>query len=240
MIHSPSSHVIPGQELARLTLISPSNEAAIRRRSTISAIRPVGLGEIDGAPILGPLGPPQSATDAQTQSSAALDADKPQRSATSDVDSDATLVSDGNKHATPAASSDDATIVSSDDATIAPDDNRTVVPSEDKENELPQSTDAVMTDVQGQPSSEVEASQSTGSDKPASVEQAAPSNKPPPVPPRPAPQGDTQKQQILDEVEIGAQQDVTEVINNVLFQSQCAIEPISIAEDGEQIDRIKE
>ncbi|KAI9038196.1 ubiquitin-specific protease UBP2 [Aspergillus affinis] len=229
MIHSPTSFVIPGQELARLTLISPSNEAAIRRRSTISAIRPVGLGEINGAPVLGPLGPPQPTTEGEIQNPAALDAEKPQRTTTSDVDSDATLVSDGNKNATSA---------SSDDATIAPNDDHTIGPSDDKENELPQPADSVMTDVQGK--STPEAPQASGPDNKPSEEQAAPSNKPPPVPPRPAPQGDSQKQQILDEVEIGAQQDVTEVINNVLFQSQCAIEPNSIAPDGEQIDRIKD
>lgn len=64
-------------------------------------------------------------------------------------------------------------------------------------------------------------------------------NRPPPVPPRPTPEVDRQ-QQLKEEVEIGAQQDVTEVINNVLFQSQCAIKPRNIAEDGEQVDQIKE
>lgn len=237
MIHSPASHVVPGQELARLTLISPSNEAAIRRRSTISAIRPVGLGEINGAPILGPLGPPQPMTHGEAQNVAVLDTGKPQRLATSDVDSDATLVSDGNKNATPAVSSDDVTAASSDDVRISPTDTQTIGPTDDKENELPQPADTVMKDVQGDPTPE--APQSGDPDNKSSAEHAAPSN-PPPVPPRPAPQGDSQKQHILDEVEIGAQQDVTEVINNVLFQSQCAIEPNSIAADGEQIDRIKE
>jgi ubiquitin carboxyl-terminal hydrolase 25/28 len=36
--------------------------------------------------------------------------------------------------------------------------------------------------------------------------------------------------QLKEEVEIGAQQDVTEVINNVLFQSQCAIQPREIGD----------
>jgi ubiquitin carboxyl-terminal hydrolase 25/28 len=44
---------------------------------------------------------------------------------------------------------------------------------------------------------------------------------------------------LIEEVEIGAQQDVTEVINNVLFQSQCAIRPLRIDSDGEQVDLIK-
>jgi ubiquitin carboxyl-terminal hydrolase 25/28 len=66
-----------------------------------------------------------------------------------------------------------------------------------------------------------------------------PPNRPPPIPPRPVPEVDRQKQ-LIEEVEIGAQQDVTEVINNVLFQSQCAIRPIRVAADGEQVDQIKE
>jgi ubiquitin carboxyl-terminal hydrolase 25/28 len=65
------------------------------------------------------------------------------------------------------------------------------------------------------------------------------SNLPPPVPPRPVPEVDREKQ-LQEEVEIGAQQDVTEVINNVLFQSQCAIKPLGIGSDGEQLDQIKE
>jgi len=65
------------------------------------------------------------------------------------------------------------------------------------------------------------------------------SNLPPPVPPRPVPEIDREKQ-LKEEVEYGAQQDVTEVINNVLFQSQCAIKGREIGEDGEQIDQIKE
>lgn len=66
-----------------------------------------------------------------------------------------------------------------------------------------------------------------------------PPSRPPPVPPRPTSEVDRQKQ-LIEEVEIGAQQDVTEVINNVLFQSQCAIKPRNIADDGEQVDQIKE
>ncbi|KAI5300934.1 ubiquitin-specific protease ubp2 [Ascosphaera atra] len=40
-------------------------------------------------------------------------------------------------------------------------------------------------------------------------------------------------------LEYGAQQDVTEVISNVMFQTQCAIKPEGFAPDGEQEDMIK-
>ncbi|KAJ6171755.1 Peptidase C19 ubiquitin carboxyl-terminal hydrolase 2 [Penicillium chermesinum] len=62
---------------------------------------------------------------------------------------------------------------------------------------------------------------------------------PPPVPPRNIPDPDREKQ-LKEELEISAQQDVTEVINNVLFQSQCAIKPYGFDEDGEQLDQIKD
>src|SRR5436190_18884069 len=61
MITSPSSSVMPEQELARLTLISSTNEAAIRRKSLIASNRH-GLGEVHGMPVFGPLGPPTAAT----------------------------------------------------------------------------------------------------------------------------------------------------------------------------------
>ncbi|PYH89924.1 cysteine proteinase [Aspergillus ellipticus CBS 707.79] len=211
MITSSSSYVTPGQELARLTLISPSNEAAIRRRSTISANRPVGaLGEINGAPVLGPLGPPQPILEKEPENTMGPETEAFKRSTTSDVDSEVTLVSDGVKH--------------------------DIKPSQvdDKENEPP--GDSVMMDVQNEPGSEAAEESSKNS---APVSQAEQTNRPPPVPPRPTPQVDTQKQ-LIEEVEIGAQQDVTEVINNVLFQSQCAIQPIGHAVDGEQVDQVKD
>ncbi|KAL4788218.1 hypothetical protein BJX76DRAFT_200852 [Aspergillus varians] len=206
MISSANSFVTPGQELARLTLISPSNEAAIRRRSTIQFGE---LGHINGMPVLGPLGPPQKIAESDTQNPPPAEPEKTKRS--SDDDSEATLVSDGVKNETLLAQGDD------------------------KENEPPQN-DTIMVDVPNKPSPKGPAEVS---DVQPETVQIGPSNKPPPVPPRPTPQVDPRKQ-IIDEVEIGAQQDVTEVINNVLFQSQCAIRPLRIAQDGEQIDQVKD
>ena len=213
MISSPNSFVTPGQELARLTLISPSNEAAIRRRSTISAGQFGGLGEINGMPVLGPLGPPHIVTENEiqgpvpAQEPARAEPEKAKRS--SDEDSEASLVSDGAKNEAPPAQSDD------------------------KENEPP---DTVMVDA---PNSESESKPEKSPDAQTLAGPVGPPNEPPPVPPRPAPQVDPHRQ-LIEEVEIGAQQDVTEVINNVLFQSQCAIRPIQIASDGEQVDQVKE
>jgi ubiquitin carboxyl-terminal hydrolase 25 len=63
-----------------------------------------------------------------------------------------------------------------------------------------------------------------------------PSRPPPPIPPRPLPapqQGHTLE-------EYARQQDVTEVLNHVLFQLSCAIKPNGFDEEGEQVDQIKD
>lgn len=230
MITSPGSYVIPGQELARLTLISPSNEAAIRRRSTIPAGKPAELGEINGMPIMGPLGPPQapiaeSESWDPTGSPPVTETEKPHVSI-SDGDSDATLVSDNTKH-------DAAVTVQTNNKENAP--PSTDIPMTDPGNETaPESTTAA-----GETAADHAVDADSASPKQQTAEPVTPPSQPLPIPPRPVPQVD-EKNQLIEEVEIGAQQDVTEVINNVLFQSQCAIRPLGIASDGEQLDQIKE
>ncbi|KAI9807762.1 MAG: hypothetical protein M1825_005067 [Sarcosagium campestre] len=65
-----------------------------------------------------------------------------------------------------------------------------------------------------------------------------PPDRPPPVPPRPKQTEESRRP--VDELELGAQQDVTEVIGNVMFQLECAIRPLGIDDGGEQIDEIKQ
>lgn len=202
MIKSPQSFVTPRQELARLTLISPSNEAAIRRRSTLSHGRPAGLGEINGMPVMGPLGPPHitSEGDASGQSAGGEVTDTAKLSQA--------VLTEGPGEATPTSDTMDTTDSSTPKA-------------DDKENEPP-SSDVAMSDAPN--------------DQPSSAPNPG---EPPPVPPRPGQEADRDRQ-LREEVEIGAQQDVTEAINNVLFQSQCAVQPAGFSQDGEQLDRVKE
>lgn len=205
MIMSAQSSVTPGQELARLTLISPGGEAAIRRRSTISKSQT--LGDVDGRPILGPLGPPLPIAEEQSdQQAGPVNTPSPSKDTVSDIGSDATLVSD----AIPNAAS--------------------ALPAGNEDDE----------DRKGGPLSPPAAGPDGVAIEPAGATplHPEPPSHPPPVPPRPIPEADRQKQ-LIEEVEIGAQQDVTEVINNVLFQSQCAIRPLRIDSDGEQVDLIK-
>lgn len=210
MITSSQSSVTPGQELARLTLISPSNEAAIRRRSTITATRPQILGEFAEAPVLGPLGPPPPpvAHVDQNSGSDVATVEYIEASAVSASDSEATLVSDNTMSDAPGPFV--------------------------KENHSSQEDDAASD--QAERGSDVEMSIDTGENDPVKSEIL---NSPPPIPPRPVAEVDPEKQ-LRDEVEFGAQQDVTEVINSFLSQSEYAIKARSIGEDGEQIDQVKE
>lgn len=219
MITSPYSSVMPEQELARLTLISSTNEAAIRRRSTISGNRQWGLGDINGMPVMGPLGPPPPAHDTDggrnkdpIGSRVSEEPHVTKESGTSDIDSEATLVADSSK----------------DEPQMAGADN--------KENQPPQ-IDEGMAGWVNEMAMEIGDDTTQANSQPF-IGPVGPPNRPPPIPPRPS-HIDLQKQ-LLEEVEIGAQQDVTEAINNVLFQSECAIKPRGIAGDGEQLDQIKE
>lgn len=220
MITSPNSSVKPEQELARLTLISSTNEAAIRRRSTISGNRPTGLGDIDGRPVIGPLGPPQPVLNEEAGESrepeTLVEEKKTVTKGTpaSDADSEATLVSEASKTETGGS------------------------PTAGGKENLPPAEGETATESGVPAGPEPENSQPASGAEPF-IGPIGPPNRPPPVPPRPAPQIDSKKL-ALEEVELGAQQDVTEVINNLLFQTQCAIKPNKIDADGEQHDLVKE
>lgn len=215
MITTSAASVRPEQELARLTLISSTNEAEIRRRSTISGARPFGLGEVDGMPVAGPLGPPQTVESDKPDNAAGHQTILTEESSSkdiipSDADSEGTLVSENSQTSIHQAFSGGS------------------------ENKAPSYVEAV-------PESgtliDVEPTGDTPIEK-QSAQKVDPPSRPPPEPPRPA--ESDRKRQLIEEVELGAQQDVTEVINNVLFQSECAIKPRGIAPDGEQLDQIKE
>ena len=264
MIASPKASVTPEPELARLTLVSSSKEEHIRRQSMLSPTRP-SLGQINGSPVFGPIGPPSvPQKDTEMSDEAPLEATDPNAvndDHNGDDASDVTLV-DG-----PLAPDDDVMILDDDD-----DDNEKGLQQklvEDKENMPPtkesvretspeihlrplgESSPSHVNEQQGSlnPSKGME-SQSTdfnndtsnssetvqgssGGEKPSIP--APPPNRPPPVPPRPKPI----ETNAVQEAEYGAQQDVTEVIANVLFQLQCAIKAESVDESGEQIDQVK-
>ena len=77
-------------------------------------------------------------------------------------------------------------------------------------------------------------------EQPSTVFEPPPPIRPPPIPPRLPQSPTTELPSVQEQIRIGAQQDVTEVIGNILFQLECAIKPESIDKKGEQLDQIKD
>ncbi|KAI9777700.1 MAG: ubiquitin-specific protease ubp2 [Geoglossum umbratile] len=238
LITARASAITPDYELARLTLISSVNEEHYRRMSMASVQGPPNLGEINGAPIQGSVGPPQLSCemdiDTETPGS------KPLETIHSDAGSDVTLVGDASDK-NPTHGDTDFVMLDSDD--IGAQTSPTV---NDKENHPPyrsyaldqmlsENTELSTPNENGVPGGK---GQTNGAPPtpPAEIN-SYPPDRPPPIPPRPNP---LEAQKPRGELEMGAQQDVTEVIANVLFQLECAIKATSFEPDGEQVDQIKQ
>lgn len=256
MISAPTAQVTPEQELARLTLISSTTEEHLRRQSILSTHRP-SLGEIDGKPILGPQPAPQVQPPAvnnerseKATPTGAVDANGVNTAIEEDASSEATLVEN------PVSGNNDVMVLD-----VKEKEQQQAI-FDDKENLAPRKADLARPSTpdnhlaplaesspsranerqrQSIPTEESdndhEDTVMTNDALPTPPPEACPTRAPPPVPPRPI--ADDQKKAIQEEVELGAQQDVTEVIANVLFQLQCAIKPQSVDESGEQIDLVK-
>ncbi|MCJ1285725.1 ubiquitin-specific protease ubp2 [Xylographa opegraphella] len=256
MITIPDDKVTPEQELARLTLISASSEESIRRKSILSTHRP-SLGDINGQPVLGPLPAAPDVLESVDTVMSNNGISNPADSCAINPRSEADSSSDDTLVETPALNMQaDSELMILDSVKR---DQQQFQPAEDKENfapavvEMPQSKtperilgpieelSPVRANTEEHPQSLSRQIRDGQSPSQLTTQTAtafpAPPNRPPPVPPRNQP--DESKQAIQQEVEMGAQQDVTEVIANVLFQLQCAIRPEKIDEFGEQIDQIK-
>ena len=263
MINSSKASVAPEPELARLTLVSSSKEEHIRRQSMLSPTRP-SLGEIQGEPVYGPLGPPAEGiqNDAEMSDDVAEVVEgkvaNDEHNRDSDNSSDVTLV-DG-----PLALDNDVMILDDNDKSMqqkAFEDKENLPPQKATFREYSPSVDLIPlgesspSRINEQPGSsssgdeagkEIPDSKSDDQDSPQTVlgtsedkmtsVATAPPNRPPPYPPRPK----SINTSAVQEAEYGAQQDVTEVIANVLFQLQCAIKADALDESGEQIDQVKE
>lgn len=251
MISASTAQVTPEQELARLTLISSMAEENIRRQSILSGHRS-SLGEIDGRPLLGPHPPvrqidiPMGLEDEAIAPSIEAPSDNlPQPvlldlSSSSSIEVSATEANQNEEARNDDDNSSDATVVGDDgDQPMLDHDERVHQHQvlEDKENFPPNKPGSVPTTTpeprlcplgESPPPGLIEQPQVSA------TEPLQPPSRPPPFPPRPQPEEDK-----MIDVEIGAQQDVTEVIANVLFQLQCAIKAEFFDESGEQIDQIK-
>lgn len=250
MIKSPEASVTPDLQLARLALVSSKNEDVIRRKSTLSGNRP-SLGELNGVPVQGPVGPPapelsqHTIPESPTEVEEAPTPNNPPQPERLPDGGDRTLAKGPDKG--------EDTIMADIDVR---EEQRTF---NDKENLPPQKADAEheredvslrdVTEPSGN-SSPTRTSNQAG-DRASLISQmryegkeskdsvSGPPNRPPPVPPRPKLQATPDPESLKREVELGAQHDVSEVIENFLFQLSCAIKPTSIDSDGEQSDQIK-
>ena len=251
MITSSRAHVAPELELARLTLVTQPLEAALRRRSTISGNRP-SLGEINGRPLLGPLPPPIPEAivkdEKPDERPVANQVNGIDGNVGADTSSETTLL--GNS---PVEDMTDHEMIDPNSEEFKQQqqhilENKENFPPVKAASDRPTTPDGSLKPLaESSPSriNEQHPHHETTHENPASNSPnkseaviASPPNRPPPFPPRP--QTEQQKQAIVEEVQLGAQQDVTEVISNVLFQLECAIKATAFDPSGEQIDLIKQ
>ncbi|KAI9813536.1 MAG: ubiquitin-specific protease ubp2 [Thelocarpon impressellum] len=257
LITAPTSAITPERELARLTLIKSSDEENYRRRSLTSSQGRPNLGELNGVPIHGPVGPPAlpSAMDVDSDPQGERVVEESQSDNASEVtlvdkpppydDEDTTMENGGERYS-------NFVMVNADEKRQ----QKQIL--EDKENHPPKKQAQALPPTQdhGQAlheagDSKVNQQRPPRADETSEASDAFRTNgapltpppevseqpeRPPPVPPRPSAES-TQKP--VDELELGAQQDVTEVIGNVLFQLECAMKADSIDSNGEQHDDIK-
>ncbi|KAL8767123.1 MAG: hypothetical protein Q9209_006285 [Squamulea sp. 1 TL-2023] len=256
MITSPKTFIEPELELARLTLLSQPVEADLRRSSTIGGQRP-SLGEINGRPILGPAAPPNSHVIERNENTNNRPAESGMHgivgNGEEDRSSEPTLL--GNDPAEEAIDQKMSDLLPEQ----TQQQSRKQQLLDDKENLPPSEAATERSTTPGQnldPFAKASSScaneqhsmtdgnhQLPDSHNPNKVQDAVidPPSRPPPYPPRPLPEEN--KDKIIrqtQEIQMGAQQDVTEVISNVLYQLECAIKATSFDTSGEQIDQIKD
>lgn len=258
LISAQTSAITPERELARLTLIKSSDEDDYRRKSIASSHGRPSLGEINGMPVQGPSLPPQDTS---------MDIDTDMRGAqnpengSSDESSEATLVekriSSGgldsemrdaemmgslvgvNFEGTKDVTSDGVENVTEDKVMEDEEMHPPMHGNMEQADDVSISEASTLLKPDHQDDNEPADTTMTNDIQPAGSDaKNHPPERPPPVPPRPQPTGNVQRP--VDELELGAQQDVTEVIGNVLFQLECAMRPTGIDSTGEQHDEIKQ
>ncbi|KAI5306639.1 hypothetical protein KEM56_007841 [Ascosphaera pollenicola] len=238
MITSPYAALTPTKNLAALTLYRSSLDYANARRDSIASpkLPPApaitSLGKIEGVPIAGPLGPPIEETEHgydvkdDSQKETAEVADVMNDVARNSIDTEATVVPTEGQIDDPEASTEK--LVPKPEATCADDDDVTMT----EHAEVVENQDVSSSNVEERPASPTAVPQiSTEQSSETQYAVEPPSRDPPDVP---------EKDEDAEiPLEYGAQQDVTEVISNFMFQAQCAIKPEGFAPDGEQEDLVK-
>ncbi len=269
MIRTPYRYIVPEQELTRLTLMTSTAAENIRRRSTIGGSRPLesvngvpiqgpsGLTLEENSqdtcdqPLLSPLAegeslghlsliPSSQGAHELYESAPLLGTSRVEENAPGDNSSEATLVStpsvDGSVLVDGAPRVEQHSVLSNKE-NLPP--HRSHVSAKGSANateNVPPLVDPPLSMNNELGDTEVHSAdhETSRSAKTENVSPEQPS-RPPPIPPRPLPAA--QQNHTLEEY--ARQQDVTEVLNHVLFQLSCAIRPLGFDEEGEQIDQIK-
>ena len=220
MITAPTSEVTPDKDLARLTILKPSEDAEPAERVNTEAERSSddreGLGTVNGFPLYGPVyNPPAKEQNEKTAS--AEDIDFTERSLSDDAASDLTLLNDVS------AGSDEEDL-----ERIRQPDGMASAANEARMTSSSESGEAM------------EVIASSQADDTTLAKHTSPPSRPPPIPPRPKSPNLSNALSFGQVENIAQQRDVTEVIGNVLYQLECAIIPQRFQADGEQWDLIKE
>ncbi|EWC48002.1 hypothetical protein DRE_02884 [Drechslerella stenobrocha 248] len=246
MMTSRSTYVKPEHELAELALNSIREEPFARKRSISWEEREPGF--------IGPLLPPDMTRNNQEgvePSTFAMDIDEPPAKSrlqviNDDKSSEGTLVGDNQDPppyedqeyimvgAQPVATKENATPLvaqlekQAEETNISPTASQDpdIMNLDDESVPLLQREDDSIDDT-----SQMDISQNT----PLRVLPPMP-ERPPPIPPRPVPKHEHKPSGMFS---LGRQQDVTECIENVMFQLEAALKPEGHDDDGEQLDIIK-
>ncbi|KAK6352819.1 ubiquitin-specific protease ubp2 [Orbilia brochopaga] len=242
MMTSSATQVKPEHELAELALNSIRDEPSTRKRSVSWDERETGF--------IGPLLPPSMMRDHEEEIMPfSMDLDEPATSSTNlhvvndDKSSEGTLVGDS---ADPPPYEDQGYIM-----VEGQNEKENATPLVEKlekqaeqtnisQNVMPGS-DAMNLDEESVPllqredDSVDEPTQMDISQAPMKVIPPVP-DRPPPIPPRPVQKHD---RKVSNTFSLGRQQDVTECIENVMFQLEAALRPKGHDDDGEQLDIIK-
>lgn len=269
MIRTPYRYVAPEQELTRLTLMTSTAAENIRRRSTIGGSRSLGSvngvpvqgplrpilnenpvdaydqpllsalteGESQGYPSVVP-----SRQDAHelAESAPLLGPSQVELEAAGDNSSEVTLVStpsiDGSVLVDGAPRVEQHSVLSNKENLPPHISHGSAIGSADAAEHIPPLVGPLLSTNNEQGDTAV-CSADHETARNAEAENISPEqpSRPPPVPPRPLPA--PEQKHTLEEY--ARQQDVTEVLNHVLFQLSCAIRPLGFDEEGEQVDQIK-
>ena len=241
MVTSTSKTVTPRKELARLTILSSQSEANVktRRESVSFGRRPMSQAEAMAQMGNSPVAEKASLTQSNTASNT-LEAITDVDTMDEDKASESTLVDKDNITSNEMAKQVEAL---DNKENLAPMD--VDIPRPRSPEKRPQPLATASPSRANEQS--IEESVTAGKSDEGSVPGEAPRRPPPPVPPKtppPVPPKSNISSKTDDmhvEVEFEAtQRDVTEVIDNVFFQLQCAIKPDITTDSGQQTDTIKQ